>query len=82
MWSLDVDNIPHPHLSLESSDNAQSLNVHSPSSSSGSSAVVVGDDLCQRHEHYYFADDNIIFQVHKLIYICPIFAILPNYELG
>ena len=69
MWSLDVENIPHPHLSLESSDNVQSSNAHLPSDSSGSSAVVVGDNLCQRHEHYYFADDNIIFQVCKLTYV-------------
>ena len=69
MWSLDVDNIPHPHLSLESSDNAPSSNVHPPSDSLGSSAVVVGDDLCRRHEHYYFADDNIIFQVLKLTHV-------------
>jgi hypothetical protein len=68
MWSLDVDNIPHPHLSFESSDSDQSSNVHPPSGSSGSSAVVVGD-LSRRHEHYYFADDNIIFQVCKLIYV-------------
>jgi len=65
MWSLDVDNIPYPHLSPESYASAngqtQSLTTLSPST------TVKSDELHQRHHQFYFADDNIIFQVRPPI---------------
>jgi hypothetical protein len=66
MWSLDVDNIPHPHLSLESSDGVRSSHVQSPTSNSRSSTLIESDDVYQRHGEYFFADDNVIFQVRFL----------------
>jgi hypothetical protein len=68
MWCLDVDNTPHPHLTLESSDDVQSshTNIRSPTINSRASAIAESDDLCQRHQKYFFADDNIIFQVRLL----------------
>jgi hypothetical protein len=68
MWSLDIDNIAHPHLSFETSDSDQSPNAHLPISTmhSGSSAAE-SDQLCQRHPEFFFADDNVIFQVGNWI---------------
>ena len=65
MWCLDVDNTPHPHLTLESSDDVQSshTNIRSPTINLRASAIAESDDLCQRHQKYFFANDNIIFQV-------------------
>jgi hypothetical protein len=70
MWSLDIDNIPHPHLSFESSDDDQSPNARLSTSSTthlGSSTAAESDQLCQRHPEFFFADDNVIFQVGNWI---------------
>jgi len=49
MWNLDVDKIPHPHISSEVDP--------------GSPLVVESDERFKRHHHFFFADDNVVFQV-------------------
>ncbi|KIM85851.1 hypothetical protein PILCRDRAFT_5473 [Piloderma croceum F 1598] len=68
MWSLDIDNIPHPHLSFQSSDSDQSSNVHLSATHPGSSTAAESDQLYQRHPEFFFADDNVIFQVENTRY--------------
>ena len=80
MWSLDVDNIPHPHISFESSGQSSYGNSPSTGNNPGSSAVVEHDGVCQQHEHYFFANDNVVFQVRRLSHV-PFDLSLIN-ELG
>lgn len=56
MWNLDVDNIPHPHIFLESSESDPATGVSSP--------IAVEDvEPFERHSRFYFNDDNVVFQV-------------------
>jgi hypothetical protein len=56
MWKLDVDNIPHPHIFLESSEIDSATGVSSPN-------TVESGEPFERHDRFYFNDDNVVFQV-------------------
>jgi hypothetical protein len=62
LWSLDADNISTPIFPwrLQTAFTVLVF-IRLPTTQ-----VVEGEDFCQQHNHYFFADDNVIFQVRML----------------